>query len=83
MIERNLDDRDGIIVVKASGVWTRLEVDQHYAELRVIIDRYRANGQPVRVLSDITKAERQSPAIETHIKAQMGATYRQGDRIAL
>lgn len=83
MIERHIEDRDGIIFVKASGVWTRGEVDAHYDALRRIIDAYREALRPIRILSDITAAERQSPDIESHIRDQMDQTYRPGDRVAL
>jgi ATPase subunit of ABC transporter with duplicated ATPase domains len=83
MIERNVDDETGIIVVRAVGIWTREAVDTHYNALRAMIGGMRGKGRPVRLLSDVSGASRQSNQIETHIRWQMERTFRPGDRIAI
>jgi hypothetical protein len=83
MIKRTVDERDGIIFVTGTGIWTRTDVDDHYAALRQLIDHMRRDGRLVRVLSDITKAVRQSSEIEIHIREHIDRTYRPGDRVAI
>lgn len=83
MIERIVDDETGIIVVRAVGIWTREAVDTHYSALRAMIGGMRGKGRPVRLLSDVSGASRQSSQIETHIRWQMERTFRAGDRIAI
>jgi hypothetical protein len=83
MIERNFDDQTGIIVVRAIGIWSREAVDAHYNALRSMIGGMRGQGRPIRLLSDVSGATRQSRQIETHIKWQMERTFRPGDRIAI
>jgi hypothetical protein len=83
MIDRKFDDRDGIIKVTGTGIWTIAEVDRHFDQLRRMIATLRDAGRPVRVLSDVTFAERQSPEIEAQIQLQHDRTYRPGDRIAI
>jgi hypothetical protein len=82
MIAREWDTDTGIIFVTGSGIWTRADVDGHYGELRRIIAEVRAARRPVRVLSDLTRAERQSHAVEAHILGEIDRTYRAGDRVA-
>ena len=83
MITREVDERDSIIFVRGSGAWTRAEVDEHFRALRRLIQDMRIADRPVRLLSDVTLAERQSPELEAHIKRQHDQTYKPGDRVAL
>jgi hypothetical protein len=83
MITRSFDERDGIITVKATGRWTRAEVDDHFSELRRLIEPIRAAQRTVLLLSDVTEAERQAPELEQHIRLQQDRTFRAGDRIAI
>jgi hypothetical protein len=83
MIDRRFDERDGIITVTGSGIWTVAEIDRHFEQLRRMIADLRAAGRPIRVLSDVTLAQRQSPEIEAHIRMQHDRTYRAGDRVAM
>lgn len=83
MIDRFIDERTGIIHVTGQGVWTREDIDQHFAMLRQLILSVRYTGRPVRVLSNIVGARRQSPEVEARIKEQMARTYRAGDRVAI
>jgi hypothetical protein len=83
MIDRYIDERTGIIHVTGQGIWTREAVDQHYAMLRQLILSVRYTGRPVRVLSNIVGAKRQTPEVEARIKEQMARTYRVGDRVAI
>jgi hypothetical protein len=83
MIDRFIDEHTGIIHVTGQGIWTREAVDQHYAMLRQLILSVRYMGRPVRVLSNVTSAARQSPEIEARILEQMARSYLAGDRVAL
>lgn len=83
MITRAIDEGDSIIFVRGSGVWSRAEVDEHFGELRRLIQDMRTAAKTFRILSDITYAERQSPELEAHIKSQHDQTYESGDRVAL
>lgn len=83
MIACNLDDPDGIVFVHATGVWSLAEVDRHYGQLRLILDDRRRAGFPIRILSDVTQAERQAPDIEARILWHMEQTYSPTDRVAI
>ena len=83
MIRREVDPDDGIIFVTSDGAATRADIDEHYDALRLLIAEMREAGRPVRVLSDVTSSPRQAADVETHILAQMGRTFRSGDRVAL
>ncbi|QDZ08096.1 hypothetical protein FPZ24_11895 [Sphingomonas panacisoli] len=83
MITREVEERDNIIFVRGSGAWTRAEVDEHFRELRRVIQDMRNAARPIRILSDVTLAERQLPELEAHIKRQHSQTYKSGDRVAL
>ncbi len=83
MIACQLDDPDGIIFVHATGVWTIADVDRHYSHLTLILDDRRRNGLPIRILSDVTAAERQTPDIEARILWHMDRTYLPTDRVAI
>lgn len=83
MIACQLDDPDGIIFVHATGVWTISDVDRHYSHLTLILDDRRRNGLPIRILSDVTAAERQTPDIEARILWHMDRTYLPTDRVAI
>jgi hypothetical protein len=83
MIKRMFDDDTGIIYVTGKGAWTRAAVDHHYDELRTMIEALRAEGRPIRVLSDVTGAQRQDRMLEEHIKDQIARTFQSGDRFAI
>jgi hypothetical protein len=83
MIERRFDADSGIIHVVGTGIWKRADVDTHYGAIRGIAAGLRAAGRPIRLLSDVTGAERQAPDIEAYIKLQMERTFAPGDRMAL
>ena len=83
MIERRWDPDAEIIFVTATGAWTIATVEEHYAALRVMIDDLRRQDKAVRILSDVTNAERQNDAIEANILDQMARTFRPGDRVAI
>jgi hypothetical protein len=83
VIKREWDDETGIIIVSASGLWTKADVEMHYEALRRMIEPLRAAGRPVRVLSDVTKAERQNPIVESHTLGEIMRTFQHGDRLAI
>jgi hypothetical protein len=83
MIDYDLSDPDGIIVVTGTGLWTIDEVTAHYGRLRAIIAERRSAGMPIRVLSDVRQGQRQSPEIEAAILQLITETYLPGDRIAI
>ena len=83
MIERDLSDPDGIITVRSSGDWTRAEIDEHFAALREIIASRRRNGDPIRVLSDLSSACTDDMGINDHILDECHRTYQPGDRVAI
>lgn len=83
MIACELDDPDGIIFVHATGLWSIADVDRHYTHLGLIIADRRRNGLPIRILSDVTEAQRQTRETETRILEHMERTYRPTDRVAI
>ncbi|HEX7782656.1 MAG TPA: hypothetical protein VF509_07595 [Sphingobium sp.] len=83
MIEVSIDERTGIIRTVGTGRWTAEEVDAHFMKLGDIISDVRRRGQVVRILSDVSGAEVQSPAIEARINALSGKLRQPGDRSAL
>jgi hypothetical protein len=83
MIERDLTDPDGIITVRSSGHWTRAELDAHFRVLREIIAQKRRDGEPVRVLSDLSSADEQDMGIDDYVLAECHRTYLPGDRVAI
>lgn len=83
MIERDLSDPDGIITVRSSGDWTPAEIDAHFKALREIISKKRRNGEPIRVLSDLSTAPAQNMGINDYILAECHRTYLPGDRVAI
>lgn len=82
MIERTIDD-GGVIQVVSVGEATRADIDIHYDALRDMIAALRAEGRPIRVLSDQTQATRLSETLNLYLKEQIERTYRPGDRLAL
>jgi hypothetical protein len=83
MIQRSVDPEDGIIMVVSIGEATRADIDEHYDALRRMIAELRAEGRPVRVLSDQTRADWLSDELNQHIRSQIERTYLPGDRLAL
>lgn len=83
MIERTFDSEVGIIYVTGTGVWDETAVDAHYEALRTMIGELRAGGHAIRVLSDVSAAERQDPALERRILGHIERTFRSGDRFAI
>ncbi|WP_454882906.1 hypothetical protein [Sphingomonas oryzagri] len=83
LIERMFDPEVGIIYVTGSGRWDRASVDDHYNQLRGMIEALRLRAIPIRVLSDVSSARRQDPELERHILGQIEATFREGDRFAV
>lgn len=83
MIERTFDPEVGIIYVTGSGTWDKAAVDRHYAVLRGMILALRAQGLPIRVLSDVSTAQRQDPELERHILSHIERTFEGGDRFAV
>ncbi|WP_420144208.1 hypothetical protein [Sphingobium sp.] len=83
MIACELDDPDGIIFVHATGRWSIDDVDRHYTHLTLVMEDRRRNGLPIRVLSDVTQAERQSAEVEARIVAHVSGAHRPTDRIAI
>jgi hypothetical protein len=83
LIQRKFDEESGVILVFGGGVWSITDIERHYAALREMIGDLRAQGRPVRVLSDVTQGQRQALWVEDYILEQMGQTFLPGDRIAL
>ncbi|WP_416463679.1 hypothetical protein [Sphingomonas sp. VDB2] len=83
MIERDLTDPDGIITVRSSGHWTRAELDAHFRAMREIVAQKRRNGEPVRVLSDLSTADEQDMGIDDYVLTECHRTYQPGDRVAI
>lgn len=83
MIERRFDAEVGIIYVTGTGVWDQATVDDHYGALRAMIEALRSDGRPIRVLSDVSAAPQQDPALERHILTHIEATFHTGDRFAV
>ncbi|WP_311267150.1 hypothetical protein [Sphingobium sp. WCS2017Hpa-17] len=83
MIACELDDPDGIIFVHATGLWSIADVDRHYTHLGLIIADRRRNGLPIRILSDVTEAQRQARETEARILEHMERTYLPTDRVAI
>lgn len=83
MIACELDDPDGIIFVHATGLWSIADVDRHYTHLGLIIADRRRNGLPIRILSDVTEAQRQARETEARILEHMEHTYQATDRVAI
>jgi len=83
MISRDYSDEDGIILVNATGTWDEQDVDRHYDELRREIFVRRKNGSPILLLSDVSQAKRQAPAVERRALWQIERTFEPGDRVAI
>jgi hypothetical protein len=83
MVEREWDEDTGILYVTGTGTWSDAEIDAHYEALRAMIADLRREGRPVRVLSDVSRAQRQGYAREERILAHMRRTFQPGDRFAL
>jgi hypothetical protein len=83
MIACELDDPDGIIFVHATGVWSIADVERHYMHLGLILSDRRRNGLPIRILSDVTEAQRQAREVEARILDLMEQTYLPTDRVAI
>jgi hypothetical protein len=83
VITRVFDRETGILRVIATGTWAPEDVDAHYTALREMIAPIRRTGARVRLLSDVTRAARQSPELEARILEQMEHTFQPGDRVAL
>jgi len=83
MIACELDDPDGIIFVHATGLWSIADVDRHYTHLGLIIADRRRNDLPIRILSDVTEAQRQARETEARILEHMERTYQPTDRVAI
>lgn len=83
MIERDLSDPDGIITIRSSGDWTQSELDAHFRILREIIAKRRRNGEPIRVLSDLSSAQDHKMGINDDILVQCHRSYLPGDRVAI
>lgn len=83
MIVRRFDEGSGILHVSGTGEWTVSDIEAHYADLRRTMANLRAAGRPVRILSDIRYAERQSREVEMTIRREMERSYGPGDRVVL
>lgn len=83
MIEFTIDEQTGIIRIVGVGRWTLADVDAFFAKLEPVLTDLRRLGRPVRMLSDVSGAEVQSPEIEARINLHSSRLYRPGDRSAL
>jgi hypothetical protein len=83
MIERRLDEESGIIYVLGTGRWSLLDVDEHYDALRTMIEEVRKSGRRIRILSNVSHAERQDAEVEARILAHIRSTFQAGDRVAI
>jgi hypothetical protein len=83
LIQRTFDEDSGVILVFGGGFWSITDIERHYAALRDMIAGLRAQGRPVRLLSDVTQGQRQASWVEDYILEQMRQTFAPGDRIAL
>jgi len=82
VIERKFDEATGIILVRGAGLYSFMDIEQHYVALRALIERVRSQGKPVRILSDVTHGVRQAGWVEDYILDQMTQMFEAGDRIA-
>lgn len=83
MFTREIDEQTGVVVVKATGIWNRAEIEDHYIKLARLIEQVRRPEQPVRILVDLTDCPRQPPEIEAYVLANLGKTHHPGDRVAI
>jgi hypothetical protein len=83
MIELSFDEATGIVRTVGIGRWTAAEVDAHFEALAELLARLRGEGRSIRILSDVTRAEVQTPAIEARISAHAARVRRPEDRVAL
>jgi len=72
-----------IIRVTGTETWTLDDIDVHFAELAVLIDRVRAQNGVVSALVDLSRAPAQSPEVVARIHHATGRLYRPADRVAL
>jgi hypothetical protein len=72
-----------IIRIAGVGICTVDDIDVHFAELALLIERVRAQNGEVLALVDMARAPVQSAEVAERIQHATGRLYRPGDRIAL
>jgi hypothetical protein len=76
-------DLTRFISITGTGFWSPAEIDDHFDELRDLIERMRTVRSDVRILVDLRESGAQSPETIVRISARIAAAYRDGDRIAM
>jgi hypothetical protein len=82
VIEREFDEATGIISVRGAGLYSFMDIEQHYVALRELVAHVRSQGRPIRMLSDVTHGVRQAGWVEDYIIDQMTQIFEAADRIA-
>ncbi|WP_156364070.1 MULTISPECIES: hypothetical protein [unclassified Sphingomonas] len=77
------DRARGLIYIKIEGFFDLATLKRHFRAETAVVDRWRAEHRPIRVLIDAVNLLPHSTECQAHIQRETGTIYRAGDRVAL
>ncbi len=73
----------GVIYVMIEGFFDVATLVRHFAEERMAVDRWRADGRPIKVLVDAVNLLPHSTEGQAVVQSSIKRIHRPGDRVAL
>lgn len=77
------DEAKGLVHVYGRGSWTMRQIDEHFAQLTLLLARQRERAGQVLVLVDLTNADVQPPEVIHRIRQATTQLYCDQDRVAV
>ncbi len=74
---------DGLITVTGEGFWQDAGVQEHFAQLRLVVERARRLNGAVRGLIDLTRSAVQRPSLIEDIRSNAHQVWRPSDLVAI
>jgi hypothetical protein len=77
------DRASGVIHVVIQGFFDLPTLERHFTAEKAVVDRWRVEGRPIRVLIDAVNLLPHSREGQERVQRATKAIYRPGDRVAL
>jgi hypothetical protein len=74
---------DRLVRMKVEGFFDRATLIQHFSDNAAFVNRWRAAGQPIRVLIDALKLQPHTPENQAIVMQSFERIYLPGDRVAI
>lgn len=77
------DDVRGVVRMKVEGFFDLDTLRRHFAENAAFVNRWRAQGRPIRVLINAVDLHPHSPEGQALVQQSVARIYMPGDRVAV